>query len=479
MTHQSIQLEMNFDGTNENTFKRRLDSGDFQVIAELPVPSADTQDSDAVRKYADFEYLIHAQENPNSLIAFTCNTPPGYAMDPVDFASKLCKFAQDRHIIYVSGIDQSLNDIRTMVQHAVSCGFRNFCAVTGQAAANENEEKTRSHVFTESVNILHDLREKMPGPYTFGAVINPYQYTPCSSYAQSFHLFRKIANGSHFITTQFGWDAKKLQELIWNLYRREINIPVIARMLILTPENAEDVCAGRVPGVHLSPDFIQLLRREREHSFVQFQAAQLRRIQIHAAGAKFLGCSAVQLTGTTHPDTLELVFQRIRQGLQEFHSFEEWRAAYLDYYGRIEIAPYPNLFYLFENLLQKERLEHDPGLPATMIPPVSFREKVVHSLSKKLFRHSQDAAPGERLLTKKILAGCSSCSNCRLSETGFVCPELCPKGLSNGSCGENLVNGDCPFTQTECIFAKRIRLATADDDYSSLDEGAVPSLEKR
>ena len=51
MIREAIQLEMNFDGTDENRFKQRFDLGEFQLIAELPVPSADTPLADAVADY--------------------------------------------------------------------------------------------------------------------------------------------------------------------------------------------------------------------------------------------------------------------------------------------------------------------------------------------------------------------------------------------------------------------------------------------
>ena len=75
MIRESIQLEMNFDGTNENRFKQRFDLGEFQLIAELPVPSADTPLTDAVRRASDFEYLVHSQEGPKASIAFVNEAP--------------------------------------------------------------------------------------------------------------------------------------------------------------------------------------------------------------------------------------------------------------------------------------------------------------------------------------------------------------------------------------------------------------------
>ena len=478
MTRESIQLEMNFDGTDENRFKQRFDLGEFQLIAELPVPSADTPLADAVRRASDFEYLVHSQERPKASIAFIDETPAGSSLDMVQFASELCKYSRDRHVLYLHGRDHTVGDILEMVRYAHSEGFKNFCAVTGASVHGETAAQTRKRVFLESVNMLGAIREAGLSSISVGAAVNPYQYTPESAYAQSFKMFRKLANGADYLVAQYGWDRMKLQELIWNLFRREINIPTVARLMFLTPDNAEQLCAGAFHGVHISPDFEALLKKERSHSFAQFEAAQLRRIQIHAAGARLLGFSAVQIAGITNVALLETVFQKIREAFQEFRTFEDWRTAYGEYYDRLDMAPYPNEFYLFDKLLESDLPAEQPALAAG-IRPLTRSERFRHNLSASLFANADKLPARERRLTKKMLVSCRGCSQCRLPQTDYVCPETCPKGLANGSCGCGKANGDCELMDAECVFAKRLRIADSRIDYSSLEEGVVPPVEAR
>ena len=478
MIREAIQLEMNFDGTDENRFKQRFDLGEFQLIAELPVPSADTPLADAVRRAGDFEYLVHSQEGPKASIAFIDEAPSGYALDMVQFATELCEYSRDRHILYLHGRDHTVKDILESIRHAHSEGFKNFCAVTGAAVRGESAAQTRRHVFLESVNMLEAIRGAELPSVSVGAVVNPYQYTPESAYAQSFKMFRKLANGADYLVAQYGWDMKKLQELIWNLFHREINIPTVARLMFLTPDNAEQLCAGAFHGVHISADFEALLKAERDHSFAQFEAAQLRRIQIHAAGARLLGFSAVQIAGITNVALLETVFQKIREAFREFQSFQDWLAAYKEYYYRLEMAPYPNKFYLFGKMLETELPADQLSLAPGILPP-SRSERFRHNLAATLFANADKLPARERRLTKKLVVSCRGCSQCRLPQTDFVCPETCPKGLANGSCGRNKANGDCELMDAECVFAKRLRLANSRLDFSSLEEGIVPHVEKR
>lgn len=474
MTQQQIQLEINFNKSEENAFRTRLNNAEFQITVELPVPSADTPLVEAVRKYADFADFIKSRENPCAQIAFVNDVPAGYSLDPVTFASELCKESRSNHIIYLNGMGRTVRDLQDMVGHAVSEGFRNFCAYCGTPAYGSDEAEVRKYHFAESTNILHSMQANQQSPAFIGTMVNPYQYSMSSAYAQSFHMFRDIANGASFITTSYGWDAKKLQELVWNLYRSEVNIPVIAGLAVLTPENAETICAGKVPGVHVSPDFIHMLRQERTHSFTQFQAAQLRHLQIHAAGAKLLGYNGIQLSGTTNIEYLSLVFKRIREALNEFRTFDEWKAAYFDYYDQMTMIPYPSNFYMFKDLLKKQQLESNPSPMSEDMEKPSGKEKLSHNLAKLLCKHADTNDAAERRITKKILVQCHACNACTLPQTDYVCPYECPMELLNGSCGLNNADGTCHINGNECIFAKRIRFAAQEEDFSSLSEGCIP-----
>ena len=67
------------------------------------------------------------------------------------------------------------------------------------------------------------------------------------------------------------------------MFRRSQNIPTLARILYLSPEKAEDICSGKCPGLWISDDLKRAIRKEMMYSLAQFEAAQWRRLQIHAA----------------------------------------------------------------------------------------------------------------------------------------------------------------------------------------------------
>lgn len=56
-------------------------------------------------------------------------------------------------------------------------------------------------------------------------------------------------------------------------------------------------------------------------------------------------------------------------------------------------------------------------------------------------------------LIKDILFGCSHCSQCLLSYTGYTCPMRCPKGLRNGPCGGTSETGRCEvYPDRYCVW---------------------------
>lgn len=475
MKADCIQLEMNFNGSERNRFKENLENGEFQVLAEIDIPSSDTRMQDAVSLNADMEYLVLSRRKTPSALAFINSRTPDETLDAAEFADNLCKSSQDAHLIYLSGRDLTADAIKRSALYALNSGFKNFCAVSGISPDAESARDVSQHRFTESVNILRSLS----GTASFtGCTVNPFKYTASDSCIQHFKLFKKFNAGASFAVAQYGFDMAKYQELRWNLSRRALHIPSIARIMYLTPELAMRLCAGTVPGIHISPDFAAILKDEMEYSNAQFDAAQLRRIQILASGAKLLGYSAIQLGGITNPALLATVLDRIDEALAEFNTFEKWRLCWNDYYGRVNMAPYPYRFVMFDGLLETLMPPADgPALRSAPIDPPSPADKFKNTLASKLLAHSLEMPSSDRKLTKKLLASCRSCSKCRLPLTHFICPEQCPRGFANGPCGESAQDGSCRYSKKECIFSKILKFADAELDYASLEETFIDSAD--
>ena len=173
MSRNSIQLEMNFNGSEENLFRSRLESGEFQILAEIALPEGEISADEINGRYADFEYLVLGRKTPTSL-AFTTENLTN--TDPVLFASAICKTDRDRHLLYLSGRDHTKQQLFEMARLATGEGFKNFCCVSGKPLPGEDARKSSEHPFTESLCTLSELKENFEKTILTGAVVNPYKY---------------------------------------------------------------------------------------------------------------------------------------------------------------------------------------------------------------------------------------------------------------------------------------------------------------
>lgn len=472
-----IQLEMNFEETG-NRFKSRLDNGQFFILVEVNTPSNKADFNASVTRAAEIEYAASSIKEIPVCLAFTDKYQSVDTFNTCDFASKLCKTGKDNHLIYISGKNSSLDELIEHLELCRTSGFKNFVPVSGDAVAGESLRETRKREFTEGIHLLRRIKSHGDNTLFAGCPVNPFKYTPCDTFTQYFKLIKKINQGADFIVTQFGWDMLKLQELRWYLTSRSIFTPSIARLLMLTPEHIDVLSQGKYAGVHISPDFKAMLQKEVRYSYKQFEAAQWRRLQLQAAGCKLLGYSGVQISGLLDAEQVNIVCRRIIDALNEFKTFDSWKAAYTEHLARAEMAPYPHRFYVFNNLFSEAHLESTPHMNKGLIPECSNMEKLHYKLCDFLFCNAAFKASDDHLITKKILTGCRKCSFCRLPLMQYICPETCPKGISNGPCGGSQTNGDCELGGMECIHSKRMRMAMQLGQIDTLEETYIKPATK-
>ena len=463
-----IQLQMNFDAkSDENQFKKQVYAADFSILFEISAPASDADLSTAVSRLSPLTEFVMAKKEFPCGIAFVDPNPDRASYPILDFAAAVAPENRDSHVIYLSGRGKDEESIAGFFAQCKLEGFKNIVCVSGAPSIKQKNAR----VF-ESVNMLR-MNQESDSPLFAGAVVNPYKYEICSAIAQSLKLAKKARTGAAFAVTQFGWDVAKLQEISWQMHRNNCNIPLFARQMLLTPAAAVDLCSGNYPGIRFSKNFQNAIRTEMQLSTAQFLAAQWKRFQLNVAGARFLGYSGIQVGGIETLATAKTAYQMILESFKVFPTYQDWLDAVKDYYSQMDIAPYPWRYYLFENLLRPDVNREDASDSRAAIPAPLSGEMFRYKLAKKLFAKSNLHPAAERRLSKKMIVSCKGCDRCRLPMTLFVCPEACPLGFCNGACGEVDVSGKCFLSDTECVFAKHVRLAVALQDYAFLDETVI------
>ncbi|UDQ98462.1 methylenetetrahydrofolate reductase C-terminal domain-containing protein [Lentisphaerota bacterium WC36G] len=470
----SRQLQMNFENYS-NQFQKQLNSGNFSILFEFNTPDIKLDLNDSANRVKDAVSAVFAEGDLSTGVSFFQNYGNVQSHNPVEFGRILVpEEERSRSVIYLSGRGNSLNDMYENIELAMNEGFNNIIAASGCSMFNDSVRSTRKKQFTESIHLLNKVKNsslEFKKKICIGTTFNPFKYNLADCTNQYFKLVKKINHGAQFIVTQFGWDMYKMQELRWYLTNRGFYYPSLAGILFLNPSRVEKIIAGEYRGVHISSDFRKVLTNELRFSTTQFEASQWRRLQLQVAGAKLLGYSGVQISGLDTPYKINVALRKIKDAFAEFNHFQYWRSAYEEYLGRVEMAPYPQRFYIFEKLLDDAHLTKQPTISDGNIPECTKREKIHYYLAKFLFGKSQGRRIAtEHFISKKLFASCRSCKSCRLPQFHYLCPEICPKGFANGPCGGTKVDGKCEVANRECVHIKRLKLANWRGNVNDLEE---------
>ena len=326
----SIQLDMNLEKRSGNAFRSALESGKFTVLIECSVPPEEIDPVSAAERLAALESAVLSSTELNSGLAFTDYDTRNRRWRAAEFATRLPENNRDRHVVYISGSNTEKKQASLLAAMAVNAGIPNIVPVSGTVPVNiSGVRDCRKVTFTESTAMLRRFRE-MPEAFC-GGTVNPFQYMAYPLLGQYFKMVKKLNCGAGFIVAQSGWDMLKIQSLAWFMMNRKLFYPMLARLIILTPERVEEIVAGRHPGIRISNDFRRILERELHYSKNQFEAAQYRRIELQAAGCRLMGFSGIQISGAENPLKAQLVLSRIEQALKEYTDFNIWLEEYNAY----------------------------------------------------------------------------------------------------------------------------------------------------
>jgi 5,10-methylenetetrahydrofolate reductase len=453
------QMEMNLSPDRGSRLKKSLESGQFVTLIETQVPPGEMDKASGLQRLEALESAVLGQSGGCAALAVVDNSSrPDWKA--VEFALALSEDNRDRHLVYLSGTGADRKTVSDLLQIAANAGLRNIVPVSGTVPEKDRTARSCGKiVFTESTETLNMLSAHPCGFYA-GATVNPYQYTPWTLLGSYYKMVKKFSCGAGFLVTQTGWDMLKLQSLTWYLTGRSLFYPHIARLILLSPEKAECIRSGGMPGIKISRDMKKMLDRELTLSKNQFEAAQYRRLELQAAGCRHLGFSGVQICGADTPSKAEFVLQRVRSALEEFPSFGSWLDEYNAFMASTEMAPFADDFQLYDRVLHRNYpFDAPPETRELPAPDVSFGEKAGYFTKSFLFSGTEGETPGRAGCLKRLLTGCRSCRTCHLPKKSFICPATCPMKLVDGICGDVESDGGCPVTHQECVHHRILRLA--------------------
>lgn len=464
-----------------DSFRRTITEGGFPVGAEVPTTDTDGGPASA----AELVRLVRGTlDDPR--IAWICITDRAHGdrLAAPDYLSDLQPDRRSRVVMALSCRDGNRNGLASVAWSRYAAhGLDNVLAVTGEYPLTTSATVARPVFDVDSLGLIALLKAMNEGraapgwdadlrtDFYIGCVVSPFKRHERELVPQYFKLVRKIAAGAQWVISQFGYDARKSNEVRLILQRSGLDVPVIGNVHVLTRETARMLNRGARPGCVVSDELLALADRygagpDKGRAFFRDLAAR------QLAIFKGLGFAAGYLGGAASPEAIGAIIAQADQfgpnDWQDLH--KEVRFARPDEYFLFEHDPQTGLSdptrlsarYLasLQEPRKCGRARWSYRLARYAHDAVLDRDNGLSRLLKRLYRR-WDARPGlgARLAYrlenrfKSTVYGCQACGDCALHDCAYQCPmAACPKHARNGPCGDS-DDGRCSVTGTECLWA--------------------------
>ena len=320
---------------SKRTFRHLLEgTSSFVTVVEL-VTSRGLITERSGRRILEMARLLAAHPRFHAL-SITDN-PGGHAMLSADtLGTDLISRGQEV-IIHLSCKDWNRNALESRGWKLSSEGFHNVLALSGDYPVTGYQGQAAPVFDLDSVSLLEMFSQMEGTKFFLGSVVNNYKRYEGEVMTQYFKLAKKIESGTRFIINQIGYDARKQDELLRYMALKELQVPVLCNVYVLSASASRFFHAGRIPGAVVTDDLLALAE-ERGASpdkgkafFLEFAAKQ-------CAIARGLGYRGVYLGG-------HMRFEDYERILQIWDSFgdNDWK----EFARQIRFAQ-PEEFYYFE-----------------------------------------------------------------------------------------------------------------------------------
>lgn len=482
-------------GRFRNAIREALATGEFLVTLEYTPETAAGSLDEAIRRVEADARRVGS--DPRVRGFNVCDRVRStHTHDTVEVGYRLANVSGKAPLLHLAGKDRTEAETEATVRRALGHGLENFLFVSGDKLAPETPRPVPYH---DSVNAIHLARVIAPTAL-IAAVVSPFKYGEEELLSQYLKLVKKVGAGADYVVSNAGWDMAKHRELIWYRDARDLGVPLVANLFLLTRGLARKLNKRVLPGIRVTDDLLAKVEEEYADPDDGRKLARYR-LALQMVGVKRLGYAGVHLSGVSAYEEHAAVLDMAVALDHELSGSDAWGLAWGSAHtfrdGRVANLAPPGGLYLFPDIAPQARslaAPPDPGRArATAAELATFRR--LAALDRAFFRSGsagaallgplmramdrvssgRSALVALERLVKAPIVGCRMCGSCRLPHTFFVCPETCPKGLANGACAGS-DDGRCEFADRECIYNRVYRVAKAAGRLSDLETLLVPAV---
>lgn len=354
-------------------------------------------------------------------------------------------------IPHISCKDQNVDGIISSLVGFKAIGVDSVLALTG-----DKPGKAQGVFEVESVGLLKLISDinneqylksqagKLDKVHQFfaGAAVSPFKYTEPSLMQQYYKMEKKVASGAQYLITQVGWDWKKSVELFRYLKDRNIAVPVIGNVYLLStitpaPRLMHDI---KLPGCFVSDALFAKVGTESVDEHIERAAQQV-------AMYKAIGAAGADIGGVHDFEMFKTIMKRaaeIGNGWEKYKDNLCW--------------PADKAFYLYDESGRQSQLSQPKKkfsqryfncMHGAMLDPkhtgfYAFRGLLVMTGVSKgkgaMYKTFNAIEKG----FKYLVFDCEECGDCFLPENFSLCTiGGCEKGLDNVPCGDATAEGYC------------------------------------
>jgi len=381
--------------------------------------------------------------------------PGGVAsLEPADilFYAQKNELLGDLDVIpHVTCKDQNVDRILSSLAGLRGMGVESVLALTG-----DKPVRAKGVFEVESVGLLSLIEDVNNEQYLkarpdaienvhqffAGAAVSPFKYTEASLLGQYYKMEKKVAAGAKFLVTQVGWDWKKSVELFKYMKDRNINVPVIGNVYLLSTTTPAPrlMNEGKLAGCFVSDDLFAMVGAQSVDEHIERAAQQV-------AMYKNIGAAGVDIGGVGDFATFKAIVERAAQiGI-------DWADHRNNLYW-----PAKDAYYLYDESGKQVWLSR---------PKKKFKQKFFEFAHGSVFEKDTKgfaAFKGLCAVTglehergglyksfnamekgfKYLAFDCEECGDCYLPENFGLCTVGgCEKGLDNVPCGDATAEGMC------------------------------------
>ncbi|OVE81711.1 hypothetical protein BVY04_02650 [bacterium M21] len=469
--------QLRVSGKASNGLRQNIHDGVFSVVLEYAIPSQEQPFMMAVEEGVKIAKYVSKEKRISSLAitdGFTGKNQYGL----MEVLKVLRKTARKKEmIIALSGRGMKTDELMTLLTDLAGKDVGSVSVHTGPALENHpvNEKGTPQPFpegYMDSAKMLYRIRKTWRDVF-LGARVNPYKYNLADAHLQYYRMLKSVATGAEFVVTQAGWDMKKLQEFQWYQHRRNLEIPAIARLMFLQGPEVSKIVNNEYPGLLLSRELGTRVQREYGDEPEGIRLS-IERLALQAAGCRLMGYSGIQLAGIYERDAAEMIIERVFEALEEYDDYAKWVDGWQELHERIEMAPYPNRYYIFKDLLNRDYLDFDDEVVTTVsdeLESPAAAERWRYKMAKRLELDHKNG-PITNVL-QRLLCGYQPGAEWKLQKTAMQCAASCPKGLEEGACEESRADGTCEFGHKPCFFHSVLRLEQWQNNLEKFEEPYV------